>query len=111
MAARTYLGTGSKTGSKRPRERPMKGIQVPAECHRRDFNCGQQDRGVTPVVLRKMFVGESSGCVFAVGRGEWRSGAESGAGAGGELSYRDSGNATDWLSIWMAGLNVPLPKS
>ena len=36
--------------------------------------------------FRKMFVGRSGRCVFAVRRGEWRSGAESCAGAGGELT-------------------------
>ena len=36
--------------------------------------------------LGKMFVGGSGGGVFAVGRWQWWAGAESGAGAGGELS-------------------------
>jgi len=38
------------------------------------------------VGLGKMFVGGSGGRVFADGSGQWWSGAESGAGAGGELS-------------------------
>ena len=40
----------------------------------------------------KMFVGGSGWRVFAVGRGEWWSGAESGAGAGGELSGLSCGH-------------------
>jgi hypothetical protein len=52
----------------------------------RGCNCGRQDRGPTPVGLGSVPVGGSGWRVCAVGRGEWRSGAESRAGAGGELS-------------------------
>ena len=46
----------------------------------RGWHCGRQDRRATPVGLGKVFVGGSGGSVFAAGRGEWRSGAASGAG-------------------------------
>ena len=59
---------------------------VCTECRSRGCHSGRQDRRVTPVGLGKMFVGGSGWCVFAVGRREWWSGAESCAGAWGELT-------------------------
>jgi hypothetical protein len=46
----------------------------------------RQDRDSSPMGFRSVPIGRSSGGVFAFGRGEWRSGAESRAGAGSELS-------------------------
>jgi hypothetical protein len=57
----------------------------PERCTR-GCHCGRQDRRVTAVGFRKMFVGRSGGRVFAVGEWWWTAGAEGGAGAGGELS-------------------------
>jgi len=50
-----------------------------SERRTRGCHCGRQDRGSTPVGLRKMFVGGSGRRVFAVGS-RWSEGAESGAG-------------------------------
>jgi hypothetical protein len=56
------------------------------ERHTRGCHCGRQDRRVTSVGFRSVPVGGSGGGVFADGGWQWRSGAESGAGAGVELS-------------------------
>ena len=51
---------------------------------------GRQDRGSPAVGLRSVPVGGSGGRVFAAGRGEWRSSAESRAGVWGELNGREN---------------------
>ncbi len=68
------LGRAARSG--RPERRP------------RCYHCGRQDRGSPPVGLGPAFVGGPGGRVFEGGRGERRSGAEGGAGAGGELTHR-----------------------
>ena len=62
-----------------------------AERRTRGCHCGRHDRRVTPVGLRSVPVGGSGGRVFAVGGRQWRSGAESVAGAGSELSVAGAG--------------------
>ena len=52
----------------------------------RGCHCGRQDRRVRAVRLGKMFVSGPAGGVFASGSRWRRSGAEGGAGAGGELT-------------------------
>jgi hypothetical protein len=59
----------------------------------RDF--WRQDWEPAAVGFGQMSVGGSGGGVFAVGRAEWRSGAESRAGAGGELSDVQCGHQKD----------------
>jgi len=56
-----------------------------AERRARGCDCGRQDREPAPVGLWSVPFGGSSGGVFAAGRWQRRSGAEGGAGAGGEL--------------------------
>ena len=66
-----------------------------AECLTRGCHCGRQDRRVTPVGLRSVPLGGSGGCVCAVGRCEWRAGAESRAGGVGRLRKHRGEQARD----------------
>ena len=67
---------------------PPTGSADPGQSERgaRGCDCGRQDRGSSPAGLGPVPLGGSGRRLLVAGRGEWRSGAESDAGAGGELS-------------------------
>jgi hypothetical protein len=72
-------------------------LRQPATLHdgraeHRPHGChyGRQDRGSSPVGFRSVPVGGAGAGVFTDGRRWWWTGAEYGAGAGGELSSREN---------------------
>jgi hypothetical protein len=77
LAAAVLAGRQPNSNTPPPTGPARRWLQVG---YARGCHFGRQDRGVTPVGLRSVPIGGSSGRVFAVRRGEWRSGQAGGAG-------------------------------